>query len=172
MCYALCTMRTGGFTYITLLVVLTVIGISLGAAGKHWSYVQLRDKEEELLFRGDQYRQAIESYYTGRPGLLQYPQSIEDLLQDNRSATGKRHLRQKYKDPMTNEDFVVIKEPVTNRIIGVRSSSEKMPLKQSGFPDIYNKFTSKGQYREWEFVSTIASGLAVTLPPGFVVPSR
>jgi type II secretory pathway pseudopilin PulG len=165
--YALCTMRNGGFTYITLLVVLTIIGISLGAAGKYWSNMLLRDKEQELLFRGDQYRQAIERYYLGRPGLLQYPQSIDDLLQDNRTPTAKRHLRQKYKDPMTNEDFVVIKDLPTNRIMGVRSSSDKTPLKQSDFPDIYKKFTYKSKYSEWEFVSTIAAGPAGTVPAGF-----
>jgi type II secretory pathway pseudopilin PulG len=161
--YALCTMRNGGFTYITLLVVLTIIGISLGAAGKYWSNVILRDKEQELIFRGDQYRQAIDRYYTGRPGLLQYPQSIDDLLQDNRTPTAKRHLRQKYKDPMTNEDFVVIKDPVSNRIIGVRSSSDKTPLKQADFPDIYKKFTYLSKYSEWQFVSNIISGPVPTL---------
>jgi hypothetical protein len=129
--------------------------------------MQLRDKEQELLFRGDQYRKAIELYYTGRPGLLQYPQSIDDLLQDNRTSTTKRYLRKKYKDPMTNEDFVAIKDPLTNRIIGVRSSSDKMPLKQADFPDIYKKFTAKSAYSEWDFVSTIAAGPTVTLPPGF-----
>jgi type II secretory pathway pseudopilin PulG len=153
-----------GFTYITLLVVLTIIGISLGAAGKYWSNVILREKEEELLFRGDQYRQAIERYYLSRPGLLQYPQNIDDLLQDNRTPTARRHLRQKYKDPMTNEDFVVIKDPLTNRIMGVHSASDKESLKRSGFPEIYNDFASKSTYSEWQFVSTIMP----VQPPGSV----
>src|SRR5574341_712030 len=88
-----------GFSYIALLAAIVIIGISLGAAGKYWSNVLLRDKEEELLFRGDQYRQAIERYYLAIPGKPEYPNSIDDLLTDNRTAAGKRHLRQKYKDP-------------------------------------------------------------------------
>jgi type II secretory pathway pseudopilin PulG len=155
-----------GFTYMTLLVILTIVGIGLGAAGKYWSNVILREKEEELLFRGDQYRQAIERYYLGRPGLLQYPQNIDVLLQDNRTPTAKRHLRQKYKDPMTNEDFVVIKDPLTNRITGVHSASDKNPLKRSDFPEIYKDFASKGTYSEWQFVSTIKPIQQPTIPVG------
>jgi type II secretory pathway pseudopilin PulG len=155
-----------GFTYMTLLVILTIVGIGLGAAGKYWSNVILRDKEEELLFRGDQYRQAIERYYLGRPGLLQYPQNIDELLQDNRTPANKRHLRQRYKDPMTNEDFVVIKDPLTNRIMGVHSASDKEPHKKSGFPEVYKDFASKGTYSEWQFVSTIKLVQQPTLPVG------
>jgi type II secretory pathway pseudopilin PulG len=126
--------NSSGFAYIALLVVIIIIGISLGAAGKYWSSVKLREKEEELLFRGNQYRQAIERYYLSIPGRPQYPQSIEDLVKDNRSATGKHYLRQKFKDPITGEDFVEIKNPYL-RIIGVHSSSDKLSLKQAGFPD-------------------------------------
>ena len=57
-----------GFAYIALLVAIIIIGISLGAAGKYWSNVMLRDKEEELLYRGDQYRRAIERYVSAVPG--------------------------------------------------------------------------------------------------------
>jgi type II secretory pathway pseudopilin PulG len=158
---------SAGFTYITMLVVLTIVGISLGTAGKYWSNVQLRDKEEELLFRGDQYRQAIEAYYTGRPGIMQYPQSIDDLLQDTRTPAGKRHLRHQYKDPMTNEDFVLIKDPLSNRIMGVRSSSDKSPLKQSDFPEIYKHFGGTKKYSEWAFVSTIKLTQQPVMAPGF-----
>ncbi|MCK9418349.1 MAG: type II secretion system GspH family protein [Nitrospirae bacterium] len=110
-----------------------IIGISMGAAGKYWSNVMLREKEEELLFRGQQYRQAIDRYFYYL-GKKQYPQSIDDLLKDSRSAAGKRHLRQQYKDPITGEDFEEIKHPATKRIIGVRSTSNKASLKQAEFP--------------------------------------
>jgi len=52
-----------GFTYTALLVAIIIIGISLGAAGKYWPNVMMREKEEELLFRGGQYRLAIERYF-------------------------------------------------------------------------------------------------------------
>ncbi|MDD1749419.1 MAG: type II secretion system GspH family protein [Methanothrix sp.] len=173
-----------GFAYIALLVVIVVIGISLGAAGKYWSNVVLRDKEEELIFRGDQYRQAIELYYKAVLTAPQYPASIDDLLMDNRTATGKRHLRQRYKDPISGEDFVEIKDPTTNRIIGVHSPSDKQPFKQANFPPVYsrkltplppragfpanpNDFEQKGSYSDWLFVSTI-----IPAPPGQVPGPR
>jgi type II secretory pathway pseudopilin PulG len=161
-----------GFAYIALLVAIIIIGISLGAAGKYWSHVLLRDKEEELLYRGDQYRRAIERYVAAVPGSQVYPQSIDDLLKDDRTATGKRHLRQKYKDPISGEDFVEIRNTLTKRIIGVHSPSEKEPLKKAGFPDVYNTtqvvaqpgfpdgyniFTGKFKYSEWLFVATVKS---------------
>src|SRR6266540_3211590 len=90
-----------GFAYIALLVAIIIIGISLGAAGKYWSNVMLRDKEEELIFRGEQYRKAIDSYASVPGKGKVFPSSIDDLLKDSRSAAGLRHLRQKYKDPIT-----------------------------------------------------------------------
>lgn len=158
-----------GFTYLALLAAIVIIGISLGAAGKYWSNVILRDKEEELIFRGDQYRQAIEKYYLAIPGKLEYPQNIEDLLNDNRTPAGKRHLRQLYKDPISGEDFVAVRHLLTQRIIGVHSPSDKqtlkqsgfpvpynaLPLAQAGFPADYNYFDGKKQYSAWVFASTI-----------------
>ena len=106
------------------------------------------------------------------PAVRLYPQSIDDLLKDDRTATGKRHLRQKYKDPISGEDFVEIRNTLTKRIIGVHSPSEKEPLKKAGFPDIYNStqvvaqpgfpdgyniFTGKTKYSEWLFVATVKS---------------
>ena len=189
--------NSSGFAYIALLVAIIIIGISLGAAGKYWSSVALRDKEEELIFRGDQYRQAIELYYKAVLTASQYPNSIDDLLMDSRFPAGRRHLRQRYKDPISGEDFVDIKDTTTNRIIGVHSPSDKQPLKQSGFPPIYsakpvllgprpgfpanpNNFEQKGKYSEWLFVSTImpaspvpgAGQVTPIIPPRFRPPSQ
>ncbi len=144
-----------GFTYIALLAALVIIGISLGAAGKYWQNVMLRDKEEELIFRGDQYRQAIERYYLAISSKRQYPESIDKLLNDDRAPGGKRCLRQRYKDPFTGEDFVEIRDPTTNRIIGVHSGSDKTPLKQANFSTPYEDFAGKEKYSDWQFISTI-----------------
>ncbi len=147
--------RTGGFTYIALLAAIVILGIMLGAAGKYWSHVMLREKEAELLFRGDQYVRAIESYYSKPPGGQQpmLPPTIDELLKDSRS-TVKRHLRKKYKDPITGEDFGVIQDPATKRVIGVKSTSDKEPLKKGNFPKGYETFQGKMKYSEWEFKFT------------------
>jgi len=142
-----------GFTYIALLVAIVIIGITMGATGKYWSSVMAREKEEELLFRGDQYRAAIERYYHAVPGRNHYPQSIDDLLKDNRTATGRRHLRQKYRDPITGEDFEAIREQARgNTITGVFSKSDREPFRQTGFTGPYLEFEGKKKYSEWKFI--------------------
>ena len=173
----LCTIRiphsafrnSKGFAYVALIVAIVIIGISLGAAGKYWSYTILRDKEEELLFRGEQYRLAIERYYLAMPGRRQFPPSIEELLKDSRTPAGTRHLRQRYKDPFTNEDFVPVRDP-RNQITGVRSPSDKAPLKQGNFSEANKDFEGKEKYSDWQFVVNVAllPGLAPGLPGGDV----
>jgi Tfp pilus assembly protein PilE len=74
-----------GFTYIALLAAIVIIGITLGSAAKSWQNIAQREKEEELLFRGNQYRQAIERYYNALPGRHQFPNSIDVLLKDERT---------------------------------------------------------------------------------------
>jgi type II secretory pathway pseudopilin PulG len=160
------TFRTSpGFTYTALLAALVIIGISLGAAGKYWQTVILREKEEELIFRGDQYRVAIERYYFAIPAQPRYPDALEKLLKDERTPAGKRHLRQQYKDPITNDEFVLIIDQLSKRIIGVRSASDKTPLKKDNFPEPYQDFAGKAKYSEWQFIANLKSGQVSTLVP-------
>ncbi len=139
-----------GFTYVALLCAIVIIGITLGTVTKYWSNVSLRDKEEELLFRGDQYRDAIVKYYYSIPERPEYPATLDDLMKDPRSISGKRYLRQKFKDPITGEDFVEIKNEA-KRVIGVCSASEKQPLKVANFSDPYGEFEGKKKYNDWKF---------------------
>ena len=151
-----------GFTYIALLAAIVIIGITLGSAAKSWQNIAQREKEEELLFRGNQYRLAIESYYNYQ-GRRQFPNTIEVLLKDERSPTGKRHLRQRYKDPITGEDFELVRDMFHgNTIKGVFSKSEKTPIKQAGFPEGLMDFEGKTKYNEWQFIKDPS----VTTPAG------
>lgn len=153
-------------TLFTVLFAIMVIGLMLGLTGQTWSQVMQREREEELFFRGDQYRRAIESYYTTSPGGQgAYPNSLEDLLQDPRSAQTKRHLRKLYLDPFTNEAFEVVGAggnvegasdagQALGKIKGVRSTSSKTPFRQDGFPEEYITFQSAPSYSSWEFSYT------------------
>ena len=146
-----------GFTYIALLAAIVIIGITLGSAAKSWQNVAQREKEEELLFRGNQYRRAIENYYNYQ-GRHRFPNSIEDLLLDSRSPVGKRHLRHRYKDPITGEDFELIRDLFHgNTIKGVYSKSEKTPIRQAGFPEELKDFEGKTRYNEWQFIKEPAA---------------
>jgi type II secretory pathway pseudopilin PulG len=159
-----------GFTYTALLAAIVIIGISLGSATKYWQSVIVRDKEEELLFRGEQYRLAIERYFYAVPGINQFPQSIDDLMKDSRTVEGKRYLRQKYKDPFTNEDFVEIRDLLSKRILGVHSASEKEPVKQGNFPEPYREFEGKKKYSEWKFQFQQRGAPQGQMPPVQVPP--
>jgi type II secretory pathway pseudopilin PulG len=162
-----------GFTYVALLAAIVIVGISMGAAGKYWSFVMQREREVELLFRGEQYRLAIERYHLALPGRNAYPPSIEELLKDSRTPVGKRHLRQAYKDPITGEDFEVIRDMTKgNRITGVFSKSDKEPLKKAGFPEQYPDFENKTAYKDWKFIYTAVTptGQAGILTRGTTTP--
>lgn len=154
-----------GSALLMVLFAVVVIGLALGLAGRTWSSAMQQEREEELLFRGDQYRRAIESYYQGAHGGAQgsYPRALADLLKDPRSLQPRRHIRQLYSDPFTGEEFELIQVggdvkgtvsagPSLSGIKGVRSKSQLKPFKQDGFPLEYETFKEKTTYAEWEFI--------------------
>ena len=142
-----------GFTYVAVLMMVLIIGIMLGAAGQVWTTVMKREREEELLFRGGQIRDAIERWRKPRPG--QPParpiNELKDLLQDPNSLQKIRYLRRLYTDPITGEDWVLVKDPALG-VIGVNSSSKEKPLKQGGFSEPFTDFEGKTSYSDWQFV--------------------
>lgn len=103
-----------GVVYLWALFAVTVAGVVLAATGQVWQIKTQREKELELLFIGDQFRKAIMSYYNNPlTGVRQYPEKLEDLLEDKRGPVPIRHLRKIYIDPMTRDDEwgVIIEEP-------------------------------------------------------------
>ncbi|PLX85309.1 MAG: hypothetical protein C0617_04355 [Desulfuromonas sp.] len=154
-----------GVTLLTVLVMVVVMGLAAGMAGSTWRTVVQQAKEEELLFRGGQYRSAIESYYNGKAGgkAQQYPTSLEDLVEDPRFGETTRHLRKLFPDPMTGGEWIPIRQGGTitgvpgptigiGGIIGVRSSSDLKPFKKDGFSEEFEGFAQSSSYSEWEFV--------------------
>jgi type II secretory pathway pseudopilin PulG len=144
-----------GFTYILTLLAIFIIGISLSVAGQSWKTIVKRDKEKELLFRGNQYQKAFESYYkfTKRGKVqAQLPGILEDLLKDPRSSAAVRHIRKLYPDPMSKEGEWVLIYDKYKKVKGVKSSSTEEPFKTGNFPKEYRKFADKKRYCDWEFV--------------------
>ena len=141
--------RQRGFTYIGLLIAVAILGATLAAAAEVWHTAQQRERERELLFVGDQIRQAIGRYYAaGR----QYPQSLDDLLRDPRLPGVARYLRKHYYDPITGTtEWGLVKDP-GDRIMGVFSLSEARPMKQANFSAVDREFEGKEKYSEWTFV--------------------
>lgn len=142
-----------GFTYIALLIFITIMGVGLAATGEVWQMTMKREKEEELLFVGNQFRNAITMYYYRTPGQMgRYPMSLEDLLKDPRYPATKRYLRKIYLDPVTNStNWELIKGP-NGEILGVHSASEDEPLKKSDFMLADQNFEGKTKYSDWVFM--------------------
>ena len=127
------------------------MGLAAGMAGQSWRSTVQKAREAELLWRGQQYQKAIGSYYSVRQGQQMFPAKLEDLLRDPRFPHVVRHLRKLYNDPITGEDLKLVKDP-SERIIGVRSSSDLEPFRKDGFPKALDKLKGKEAYNEWEFV--------------------
>ena len=89
-----------GFVYLWALFAVALAGIVMAGTGQVWQVKAQREKEAQLLYVGEEFRKAIMSYYN--TGTRQFPESLEDLLQDKRSPNIKRHLRKIYLDPVTN----------------------------------------------------------------------
>ena len=75
-----------------LLVALAVMSLMLSMALPVWSHAARREREAELIFRGEQYARAIMLYQRRTPGA--YPPDVETLVEG-------RFLRRAYRDPMT-----------------------------------------------------------------------
>lgn len=140
-----------GFTYTMLLAIMAATSILAGVtASITSSYIQ-RDLERELIFRGLQYQQAIESFYNAAVPRT-YPRSLEDLIKDPRFIY-KVHLKRLYQDPFgekDNNDWQVLKNE-EGGIIGVASRSSKSAFKSSGFPRGVTQVDGNSTYQSWQF---------------------
>ena len=155
-------LREEGYSMASLLVVLSVLSVTLGVLLPVWETVVKREREAELIFRGEQYARAIGLYQ--RKYANAYPKSIDALLNE-------QFLRKEYMDPMTSDgQFKLVFEgeltqsnsnnyppqtEFTSRnldlgldeerigIIGVVSRSNKESLRV---------YKDKSHYNEWLFV--------------------
>ena len=79
----------------TLLVALAVMSVLMSAVLPAWRHQAQREKEAELVFRGEQYVRAI-ALFERKMGPGSRPPNVDMLVQ-------QKFLRKKYKDPMTED---------------------------------------------------------------------
>ena len=95
--------RAGGYVLIMLLFVVTAMGIGLLVAVPVWQTQIQREKEEELIFRGKQYIEAVRIFQIKKPGT--FPKTLEELVEE-------KCLRRPFKDPMNPDgDWNIILLP-------------------------------------------------------------
>jgi type II secretory pathway pseudopilin PulG len=155
-----------GYILILLLIVIFIMSLGLLVAVPVLETQLRREKEEELIFRGQQYIEAIRLYQQKKPGT--YPSSLEELVKekclrkvfrDPMSATGKWNLLvippaartsrtiSSTGQPQASGRFLVVPEENLKRIrnpqiAGVVSSSTQKSIK------IYNQ---EEYYHQWLF---------------------
>lgn len=87
--------REAGYNLVVLMVAVTVMNILIAASLPLWSRIIQHDKEEELIFRGLQYAEAIRLF---RARFQRAPVRLEELLEAK-----PRCIRQLWKDPMSED---------------------------------------------------------------------
>lgn len=149
-----------------LLAVIAIAGIGMAGVGIVWHQDSQREREKELLFIGQAYRNAIGSYYENSPSnAKQFPQNLQDLILDTRFPIVKRHIRQLYTDPIARDkEWKLVLQQ--GQITGVYSSSKLKPIKKAGLPPEFEAFDEAESYDKWRFVYT--PGSLVVAPPAAI----
>jgi type II secretory pathway pseudopilin PulG len=88
-----------GYAMAALLVAMSVMAVALSTALPVFQTVARREREAELVFRGEQYARAIGLFQRRYGNAL--PPSLDVLINE-------KFLRKRYKDPITGDDFQLL----------------------------------------------------------------
>jgi len=86
--------RAAGYAMAALLVAIAVMGVAMTVALPAWRQQTQREREEELVFRGEQYVRAVQLFQ--RRYAAAYPPDVDFLVR-------QKFLRKKYTDPMAKD---------------------------------------------------------------------
>jgi type II secretory pathway pseudopilin PulG len=166
------TLRASGYALIAALILLVIASLAASAVVYRSSLNARREREDQLLFAGDQIRTALASYRDALAGggAGQYPKELEELLLDPRFPNPVRHLRRLYPDPMTGEPDWVL-ERSQGQIIGVHSRSLGKPLRHANFEATDAAFAKAATYSDWHFRAAAAAGTSPA-PAGAPKPAN
>ena len=149
--------REGGFTYLGLIILVTVIGLVGAATLKVDALLRRAAAEEELLEIGAAFGEALRTYAEATPkGQPQQPPSLQELLKDPRVPGVRRHLRKIFVDPLTGkaEWGIVWANPGDKRgVLAVYSLSKAKPLKVANFDKRFSGFENRQHVSDWKFVA-------------------
>lgn len=148
--------RQAGFTYLGLIIFVTIIGLVGAATLKVGALLQRAAAEEELLEIGAAFSAALDSYAAATPpGATPYPPSLKELLKDPRSPAVRRHLRKMFVDPVTGKaewgiEFLAGGEV---GIVAIHSLSSAPPLKVANFDSRFRGLDNREKLSEWRFTA-------------------
>jgi type II secretory pathway pseudopilin PulG len=94
-CFAARRDKSAGYNLVILVMAITTLNIFIAMALPVWSQMIRREKEEQLIFRGLQYAEALRVYAVRHGG---YPTRLEQLIKDE-----PRSIRQLWTNPMRED---------------------------------------------------------------------
>jgi len=135
-----------------LLAAMTIMAIFLAMALPAWKTATQREKETELIFRGQQYARAVALFQ--RKYANTFPPNVDVLLNEH-------FLRKKFKDPMTEDgEFQVI---YANQVASAQPS-----VGGSAQPSVGGTVPTQGQPQQRP-TTTIAGGGTTAGPQGGII---
>lgn len=141
-----------GFTYLILLLAMTLLALATQSVMSYASQQTQREQEADLIRIGETYQHAIAAYYESSPGRTkQWPRQLQDLLEDRRHVSIKRHLRSLYPDPVNRGEAWGLLYAADGGIAGVYSKSDKQPISTRGVPSAAGMHSAQ-RYSDWHFV--------------------
>lgn len=100
-----------GFTFLTAIFMVMIIGIMLAMTGQSWKMIMQREREKELLFRGSQIKEAIENWYNPQyttNGVRRHSTialtDLKYLLDDPTTTSHLRYLPHSYAAELNEKD--------------------------------------------------------------------
>jgi len=132
-----------------MLAAIAILAVSAQALTTLNSHVVRAEREAELLFRGQAYRNAIARYVRTGPD-HSLPRNLTDLLNDPRFPH-QHYIRTLYPDPMTADGQWSLVRGDDGGILGVASTSRARPLRHANFPPGLEDFAGAASYADWVF---------------------
>lgn len=165
--------RQHGFTYLSLMILLAIIGLVTASSIKLGSVLQRSRAEQELLEIGAAFSDALQSYAEATPsGQPTLPPTLKDLLRDPRFPTLKRHLRKIFVDPVTGRaEWGIVYAGDHTGVLAIYSLSSARPVKVSNFPQRFASFAGVSRISDWKFTAgerlsaPAAAGESNSAPP-------
>jgi type II secretory pathway pseudopilin PulG len=165
--------RQGGFTYLGLIVLVTVIGLVGAATLKVDALLRRAAAEEDLLAIGAEFSAALASYAAATPrGQPLLPPSLKELLKDPRSPAVRRHLRKVFVDPVTGStEWGIVWQGDHVGVLAVYSLSQAQPLKIGNFDARFAGFDNKLHLSDWKFMPAVPGAPVLATVPLVPAPA-
>jgi type II secretory pathway pseudopilin PulG len=116
----------GGFIMVVLLIAMAVAAVWMSVALPSWRQRVQRERELELVYRGEQYARALAMYYCKTNT---YPPNIDLLVT-------QRYLRKKYVDPITGAEFAPLGGLMATAPRGAATPAPMAGTSQPGVPNV------------------------------------